>query len=295
MAPLLWHLDSVVFDYTPISAVSLCLLMSVAYVGSLHIYATRGKSRDDPEIVKARFLRVSITCTILVPFLWLLSSVSHDRVRAANLFVWIGLRFEGFFLATILPLLLTMILFLGPLYLHYVDGIFGLYIEKNYWTANFRNLIWLRNHIMAPLSEEMVFRAYMAPLLVPAFGESNAVFICPLFFGVAHFHHMIDKVNNHDMGILSALSQSFFQFCYTTLFGIYSAFLFLRTGHFISPVIVHAFCNHMGFPEFQQVGTLPRRQQLIAVSCFLIGLVMWSLLLFPLTSPTVYGNSFYNL
>ncbi len=36
----------------------------------------------------------------------------------------------------------------------------------------------------APLSEEFAFRACMLPLLVPAVGETAAVLVCPLFFGV---------------------------------------------------------------------------------------------------------------
>ena len=69
-----------------------------------------------------------------------------------------------------------------------------------------------------------------------------------------------------------------FQFSYTTLFGIYSAFIFVRTGelggfnqlevklkmlthilfnhivgHLIGPFICHSFCNYMGIPEFDQI------------------------------------------
>ncbi|OPL32956.1 caax 2-like prenyl protease, partial [Mytilus galloprovincialis] len=74
-----------------------------------------------------------------------------------------------------------------------------------------------------------------------------------LFFGVAHVHHMIEKVTTGGLDVKTACKQSLFQLTYTTLFGIYSAFLFLRTGHLIAPVIAHAFCNHMGFPSFGEV------------------------------------------
>ena len=43
------------------------------------------------------------------------------------------------------------------------------------------------------------------------------------------------------------------QFAYTTIFGMYSAFLFVKTGHFAAPFIVHAYCNFMGFPDFMEV------------------------------------------
>ena len=51
-------------------------------------------------------------------------------------------------------------------------------------------------------------------------------------------------------------SHSLFQFAYTTIFGMYSAFLFIKTGHFAAPFIVHAYCNFMGFPDFMEVCVL---------------------------------------
>lgn len=53
-----------------------------------------------------------------------------------------------------------------------------------YWISNLTNLIWLRNHVVAPLSEEFTFRACMLPLLLQCFRPLTAVFVCPLFFGV---------------------------------------------------------------------------------------------------------------
>lgn len=43
---------------------------------------------------------------------------------------------------------------------------------------------WLRNQVIAPLTEELVFRACMLPMLAPCTGLGPAVFTCPLFFGV---------------------------------------------------------------------------------------------------------------
>nr|CAD7445062.1 unnamed protein product [Timema bartmani] len=113
--------------------------------------------------------------------------------------------------------------------------------EPMYWVSNFQNLIWVRNHIVAPLSEEFTFRACMLPLLLQCFQPITAIFVCPLFFGIG------------------------FQLSYTTIFGAYSAFLFFKTGHFVAPLTAHAFCNHMGFPDFAEILTYkdPRR-------CFLI-------------------------
>lgn len=46
------------------------------------------------------------------------------------------------------------------------------------------SLIWWRNHVVAPVSEEFTFRACMMPALLQCFRPISAVFICPLFFGI---------------------------------------------------------------------------------------------------------------
>jgi prenyl protein peptidase len=42
---------------------------------------------------------------------------------------------------------------------------------------------------------------------------------------------------------------SVFQLAYTTLFGIHTSFLFLRTGSVWPTITAHIFCNIMGIPE----------------------------------------------
>ncbi|KAI8459680.1 hypothetical protein BY996DRAFT_3608871 [Phakopsora pachyrhizi] len=39
-----------------------------------------------------------------------------------------------------------------------------------------------------------------------------------------------------------------FQFGYTTVFGWYASFIYLRTGSIIATAMCHSFCNYMGFP-----------------------------------------------
>jgi len=286
-----FHLDAVVFENGQIIAVLLCFVLAIMYVGSLYIYTDIRKSRDHPDIIKQRFLRVAIVCLVSLPSLWLCSTTSHSY-KARNVFVWVGIRLSGLIPATILPLILTMVLFMGPLALHYMDGIFRIYKDPKYWIANTKNLMWLRNHIVAPLSEEYIFRACMLALLVPSFSEVPAMIVCPLFFGVAHFHHAFEKIRE-GMAIKTTLMQTLFQLSYTTVFGMYSAFLFLRTGHLMAPVIAHAFCNHMGFPDFAMVQAYPAPTKHYLIGAFIVGLVSWYFLLYPLTEPWIYSNDLY--
>ncbi|KAL8585124.1 hypothetical protein ACOMHN_013140 [Nucella lapillus] len=283
----------IVFAVAAWQAVLLCLLFAVIYVGSLYVWGgTTGKDRDHPDVIKRRFMSVGVVCTVAAPLLWVFGTSSTDE-KAHTILEWMGIRFYGLIPATVIPLLITMVLFLGPLYLHYMDGVFRLYLEPRYWTTSIQNYVWLRNHLVAPFSEELIFRAAMLPLLVPAFGMGWSIFLCPLFFGVAHFHHMIEKVIHKQSEVSEALKQTVFQIAYTTVFGAYSAFLFLRTGHLMAPVIAHAFCNHMGFPAFNEVMGYAHPTRSKLVTLFGLGLVLWVFFLFPLTTPWLFSNDVY--
>lgn len=77
---------------------------------------------------------------------------------------------------------------------------------------------------------------------------------------------------------------------YTTIFGAYSAFLFITTGNIIAPIIAHKFCNHMGFPDFQEMFQCqePKRSCILLLS--LLGLVLWGILIKYTTEPWIYYN-----
>lgn len=49
--------------------------------------------------------------------------------------------------------------------------------------------------------------------------------------------------------LLPILVRSLLQFAYTTLFGWYATFVFLRTGSVAAVVLAHAFCNWCGLPR----------------------------------------------
>lgn len=42
---------------------------------------------------------------------------------------------------------------------------------------------------------------------------------------------------------------SCFQLLYTSLFGFFAAFVFLRTGNLFAAIAAHTFCNFMGLPR----------------------------------------------
>jgi hypothetical protein len=76
--------------------------------------------------------------------------------------------------------------------------------------------------------------------------------------------------------------------CYLLLF-CFTSF----SGHFVAPFAAHAFCNHMGFPEFGEILTYKDPQRMLLMSLFVFGLVAWCILLTPLTNPAWYSNHLF--
>jgi prenyl protein peptidase len=104
----------------------------------------------------------------------------------------------------------------------------------------------------------------MLPILLGYYTTSGAVIMSPFFFGIAHFHHMIERIRR-GQDIQTAFFISSFQFAYTTIFGMYSALLFVRTGHLASCVVVHGFCNFMGFPDLVELVHQEPKKRLIGM------------------------------
>lgn len=121
----------------------------------------------------------------------------------------------------------------------------------------------LRNLFIAPISEEVIFRAcIIAPLLSShknnkgqSLSPRQICWIAPLFFGVAHLHHFYEQyrqlpqLERTKQAMLQLIVGLLFQFTYTTLFGAYASHLFIRTGSLIAVISVHIFCNYMGLPD----------------------------------------------
>ena len=123
--------------------------------------------------------------------------------------------------------------------------------------------IILRNLCIAPLVEEVIFRAcLLPPLLVSITTKRNnrltptqSSWIAPLFFGIAHLHHFYEKYrqipsrdrSNKVIGQLVLVVAV--QWTYTTLFGAYVSHIFIRTCSLLGITLAHILCNYMGLPN----------------------------------------------
>ena len=185
--------------------------------------------------------------------------------------------------ACVLPLLLTAMLFAGPLAMWAVDWSRG---QPATAPPLPRGPLPLRNLLVAPLTEEAAFRGCLLPfLLLRGAGPTAAAGLSLAAFGGAHLHHLHELVAFGGWGRGEAALAVLFQAAYTSIFGAYASFLLLRTGHLAAPVLAHAFCNLMGLPRVAQLQRYPAP----VAAAYALGAAAFGALLRPLTEPRLYG------
>ena len=312
-----------------------CVLLGSLYVGSLYAVPERLRAlhRDHPHHIRARFVAVSVASLL---WLALFAAAGGGRCRRLPLAAALGLRGDTAALAARRALALTASLYLGPLSvaglgfyvavdancdgqvrtrLDWLDGAVKVLDElreerRAHYAIPGALEMSLRNLVVGPLSEEFVFRACMVPLLLDAgLGTARAVCCSPLFFGVAHLHHLRRRVRDDRAPVLEALGQTLFQFAYTTLFGVYTAFVFARTGNLAAAFACHGFCNYMGLPDLDfscvpsDLPWLSKREKLVQVvlhkhrtllfALHGAGMALFGALLFPLTRPEAFASPYW--
>ena len=176
-------------------------------------------------------------------------------------------------------------------------------------------MIVTRNLIIAPLTEELVFRAVMTPTLYAHYATSASVtaaglghtdiwlvlILTPAFFAIAHVHHMYEKLRD-GTPTSRATIETLVQATYTYIFGFISMVLLTRTSNLAASLLSHVICNFMGLPDISFMRPLTSihpgqysylyKYRYILLLLHALGLALFSVLLFPLTSPLT-GRSPY--
>ena len=128
-------------------------------------------------------------------------------------------------------------------------------------------LVIFRNVVFAPLSEELVFRSILIPSLYAALacpsptisGSSSSMVddsagvslfvarISPIWFGIAHLHHLRERLRVGQQPLHVTLLTTLLQLTYTSIFGYISALLFMRTGSVFSSVSIHVIIDAISY------------------------------------------------
>lgn len=231
-------------------ATTLSFVCTTLYVAVLYLHPsarpTKFVTKDNPRVIKSRIALVSVACLAASYITVSLGKAEQDNwYGAAVRILGLHLNLHDVFRS----LALTATLFAAPLYESLIaEGrILTIYQDVTY---PLKSWVGFRNLVAGPLSEEFVFRSCIVPLHVFAGQQiGRVVLLTPLYFGLAHIHHIYERTITHRGQFLAACTISIVQFTYTTIFGWFAAFLFIRTGSVWSSIMVHSFCNSMGLPR----------------------------------------------
>ncbi|MBA0693021.1 hypothetical protein Goari_010537 [Gossypium aridum] len=290
-------------------AVIACIAMTLFYVAIL--YAPTLILRLPPpqsyeNFMIRRFICAAVCSVASVIFCALVLPITSGE--ASYSFGVYGIRSDHFWQAMVFPLFLTSLMYAGSLMLKSMllvnkwkehrhqegEPLLGcikstLLSLPGQMSSVASNVLFWRNFIVAPVTEELVFRACMIPLLLcGGFKAYNAIFLCPTFFSLAHLNHMMEIYSRHNYSLLKASLVVGLQLGYTVVFGSYASFLFIRTGNIAAPLVAHAFCNYMGLPVLFVHG-----KGLVSIT-FVAGMVSFVWLLFPITRPDLYNENTNN-
>ncbi|KAI9793387.1 MAG: hypothetical protein M1816_000279 [Peltula sp. TS41687] len=242
----------------PAKKILYTLLYVVPFYLSSSTRPTVNLSRDAPSVIRARIRAVTFSCLItsLSTFL-LLTRRGRGGYHDLDFDYPKALHLLGYWpvspLDVLKTLLLTAMLFTGPLFEKgLVEGQWRAWVRLQGIQQCLGGWIGWRNYIAGPTTEELVFRSCLIPLHVLSHqSPRQIVFMTPLYFGIAHVHHLYEyKLTHPHTPFLPALARSLFQFGYTSVFGFYAAFVFLRTASLPAVILAHGFCNWCGLPRF---------------------------------------------
>jgi prenyl protein peptidase len=246
-------------------ALLLSLTLPVLYVLPFYCYPKLAKApRNDLCTVAFRCAAVcvsSILCVAIVHF-------QVGKQRDCALWEWLGL----------FPSMSSLLLSVVMLLCMYVPSLLDL-LAKNTklpYTSTATH-ICLRDLVLAPLFEEVVYRGCHCYLLLSAgFSHVTVSLVAPLFFGVSHLHHLYEAVAVRRVPLATATMQLLGQFSYTSVFGFLACLLFMHKGSLAGPLLLHSGCNLLRLPTASKA----LKSQMPAVHTLwlcAVGLLSWLL------------------
>lgn len=285
------------------TAVTACTAMALLYVAILYVPTLILRLRPPPSL--KNFMIRRFVCAAISSILSLLVSALILPIRSSEasiLFGVYGIRVDHIWQAVVFPLSLTSLMYAGSLLLKTLllmesrrenanRGGEGISLQK--FLASIvsvaSNVLAWRNYVVAPITEELVFRACMIPLLLcGGLKPYTVIRLCPIFFSLAHLNHLMEFYSKKNYSWMKTSLAVGLQLGYTVIFGSYASFLLIRTGHLLAPLVAHTFCNFMGLPVL-----FSRRNGMVSVA-FLAGMAGFVWLLFPMTRPDLYNDRLNN-
>ncbi|KAJ2706128.1 CAAX prenyl protease [Coemansia sp. IMI 203386] len=272
------------------AAVAISVVFGLLYVASIYIvsaiFAAPDASvhdRNHPHVVRQRIRGALIATTLsLVLSALLLRQWGHLNVAAS-----LGLDPSRIAASVLVAAVLTATIYLGPLVLDHLDGGVEWADVRRVPVTLWSQPLAMRNYVVGPVTEELVFRSSVVALWVASgISSTRCIFLSPLIFGLAHIHHAASQYRD-GRPLKVVMLATAFQLVYTTLFGWFAVALFIRTKSIGGPICAHAFCNYQGLPDFSRAERYPQYKYLIWL-VFGVGLAGFIVLFEPMTREGVF-------
>jgi prenyl protein peptidase len=224
-------------------ALTVTLLTTALYVGVLYLPWNKG-DRDVPRIVMARIASVMAIAFAGEAFLMFrVPELSLPRPTAPSAL-----------LAGASSAIMTLLFYSGH-FLAFIGSTASFGRDEYSFRDNRTRILAIRNYLAAPVIEEIVFRR-QASLIWACKPELSRVITPAALFSLAHLHHV------RTVGIEVVLVQ----LTYTLLFGVYSAYLFVRTESVFAPITAHIICNYLELPDFSAIANHKRPYLIIGLN-----------------------------
>ncbi|KAJ2786345.1 CAAX prenyl protease [Coemansia interrupta] len=300
----LWQLS---LAPSPLAAVGLSVLLALLYVASIYLALAlfplanvSTHDRDHPQVIRRRMLgAVAATLLSLLLASLVLRQWQMTDGQTASVVERLGLEVGPMPASAFVSLVLCATAYLGPLVLDHVDpdgaGRSDTADAASWWTQAYQSfwLVWrqptsLRNYLVGPVTEELVFRSSVVALWVSSgISTTRTIYLSPLMFALAHVHHALAQLKA-GRAVRQVLLVTCAQVAYTTLFGWLAVALLVRTRSVAGPVAAHAFCNYRGFPDFARLMRCRPLVRYPVAMVFVLGLGAFAVLFEPMTRQGVF-------
>lgn len=237
-------------DVTTLEALLTSILLTTLYVASLYLPFNAG-DRDHPRVVVSRLYTIGALAAFSEWYV-------RQRVPAVH-----HIQSTPPLKASCAAALLTLLLYSGHLAAR--PSIISPHLRAH---PAFR-LIALRNYLLAPFLEELVFRRHSL-LLWSCQSQRLRIMVPAALFSSAHAHHALN----------TPMSLVLLQLAYTMLFGIYAATIFVGTNSLLATVTAHVICNVLGLPDFHAIATHTRKRVIIAL--YIASVILFIVLFAPI-------------
>lgn len=235
--------------------VTVATVLPCSYVSLVQLFDRNGTDRNDERSIRKRFIGSTVSSFISLIYAYhVLKEITENPLYE------MGIRYDNLPIAIAKPFILMNVLYLGQYAMMYYDRALSRLWDIGEWSRSLRNLGWIRDVIVGPVTEEIVFRCCSAVMLSQVLSLPATVFLSPLSFAVSHFHHVGDDLRK-GFSLQDAMMRRSFQFGYTYIFGVFSTYLLLKTRHFAVPIIAHSICNSFGLPRILDIENYPKRSQ----------------------------------